>query len=145
MNHKNIIFWFLCISFIGLEFHSTAQTQQEGAQLNVNDSLTLPQILKQVLGSYPSIARAQEAIQAAEGGIGLAKAGYYPNISADAGYTRIGPVPELTIPNLGHFVMAPNDNYDASITVHENIYDFDKTKTKCSIRTIEQGTISEEC
>ena len=128
MNHKNLIFWFLCISFIGLEFNSSANPQQEGSQLNINDSLTLPLILKQVLGSYPSIARAQEAIQAAEGGIGLAKSGYYPTVNADAGYTRIGPVPELTIPNLGHFVMAPTDNYDAAFTVHENIYDFDKTK-----------------
>ena len=90
--------------------------------------LTLPQILTQVLATYPTVARAQQAIQAAEGEIGLAKSGYYPNITANAGYTRIGPVPELTIPNLGHFVMAPYDNYNATATVYENVYDFEKTE-----------------
>ena len=127
MKVKNVIFCLVCVLFTGIAFHATGLPQQEAPPFNINDSLSLPDILKQVLASYPTIAKAQEAIQAAEAGVGLAKSGYYPNINANAGYTRIGPVPELTIPNLGHFVMAPNNNYDAAVNVHGNIYDFEKT------------------
>ena len=73
--------------------------QQNTTAVNINDSLSLPAILKQVLATYPTVIKAQEAIQAADAGIGLAKSSYYPNIGGNAGYTYIGPVPELTMPN----------------------------------------------
>ncbi len=92
------------------------------------DSLPLPVILKQVLETYPSVAKAQEAIRAAEAGIGLAKSAYYPNATGMAGYTRIGPVPEMTIPDLGTFSLAPNNNYNAQVNVYGTLYDFEKTR-----------------
>jgi len=128
MKVKNVIFCIVFASFTGITIHVSGQARQQGTPFSVNDSLSLPQILKQVLVSYPTIDKAQEAIQAAEAGVGLAKSGYYPNITANAGYTRIDPVPELTIPILGHFIMAPNNNYNASVGVYENVYDFEKTR-----------------
>jgi len=127
MNVRNLIFSLAPLILTTLAFHATGLPQQEAPPFNINDSLPLPVILKQVLASYPTIAKAQEAIRAAEAAVDLAKSGYYPNIGANAGYTYIGPVPELTIPNLGHFVMAPNNNYNAMVGVHGNIYDFEKT------------------
>ena len=130
MKVKNVIFCIVFASFTGITIHISGQARQQWTPFSVNDSLSLPQILKQVLVSYPTIDKAQEAIQAAEAGVGLAKSGYYPNITANAGYTRIDPVPELTIPILGHFIMAPNNNYNASVGVYENVYDFEKTRSK---------------
>ena len=133
MKVKNVITRIVFGFFMSMVLPTSALPQQGAPPLNVNDSLTLPEILKHVLLSYPTIAKAQEAIGEAEAAVGLAKSGYYPNIGANAGYTRIGPVPELTIPNLGHFVMAPYNNYDAAINVHENIYDFEKTTRKVQL------------
>lgn len=133
MKIKNLIFYLVIASLSGTASYADGQTPQQGNSFSVRDSLSLPQILKQVLLSYPTVEKAMEAIQVAEGGIGLAKSGYYPNITASAGYTRIGPVPELTIPNLGHFVMAPNDNYEATVSVFENVYDFEKTRRQVDL------------
>jgi outer membrane protein len=127
MKNKTIIFCFVFKAFISSIINLSACPQQVTSQIDVNDSLSLPQILNQVLENYPTVAKAQEAIQAAEAGIGLAKSGYYPNINANAGFTRIGPVPELTIPDMGHFSLVPNNNYNASVSIYENIYDFEKT------------------
>ena len=95
----------------------TAIAQNQPSQINVKDSLSLSQILSQTLTSYPTIAKAEEAIRMAEAEIGLAKSGYYPNVNANGTYTRISPVPELTIPEFGHFKFVPNNNYDASISI----------------------------
>jgi len=53
------------------------------------------------------VIKATEAIKTAEGLIALARSGYYPTISGEADYTIIGPVPKLTIPNMGSFELAP--------------------------------------
>jgi len=127
MKVKNVITCFIFTAFIAPAIHASAQWQQESSQAGAGDSLSLPQILKQVLDTYPTVVKAQEAIQAAEAGISLAKSGYYPNIAGAAGYTRIGPVPDLTIPEMGHFSLAPNNNYNATVSIYGNIYDFDKT------------------
>jgi len=133
MKIKNRIIGFVCVIFTGFAFTPGSLAQQAVPAFNANDSLSLPVILRQVLATYPTVAKAQEAIEAAEAGVGMAKSGYYPNAGASAGYTRIGPVPELTIPNLGHFVMAPNDNYNATVAVSENVYDFEKTSRNVAV------------
>jgi outer membrane protein len=133
MKVKNLIICFFFISLSGILCHASGLPQQEWISLNTIDSLSLPQILKQVLESYPTVVKAKEAIQVAEAGIGLAKSGYYPNINANAGYTRIDPVPDMTIPNLGHFSFAPNNNYNVVVNVYENVYDFEKTARKVQL------------
>ena len=133
MNNKHLIFCFLCVAFIGIAFYTSGCPQQAGTSRNINDSLTLPQILKQVLVSYPTIAKAQEAIQLAEANIGLAKSGYYPVIDASGSFTRIGPVPSFTVPGMGSFNFAPENNYNLSANVYETIYDFEKTARKIKL------------
>jgi outer membrane protein TolC len=127
MKAKYRIFCFVFAALTGMGIWTPVLAQQDSTLINVNDSLSLPLILQQVRTNYPSVIKAQQAIQAAEAGIGLAKSGYYPYISADAGYTRIDPVPSLTIPGAGHFKFVPNNNYNVSVGVYENVYDFEKT------------------
>ena len=91
------------------------------------DSLTLSKIISLIVQNHPSVKEAAEAINMADAGIGLAKSGYYPNIDASAGYTRIGPKQELTFPGLGTFQLYPADNYAANLNYYQTIYDFGKT------------------
>jgi outer membrane protein len=128
MKVKRVIFYLVVAALAGPGFQMISFPQQPAGQISTVDSLSLPMILEQVLATYPSVTKAQEAIQAAEAGIGLAKAGYYPNITGMAGYTRIGPVPDLTIPNMGQFSLAPYNNYNATVGIYENAYDFEKTR-----------------
>jgi len=92
------------------------------------DSINLQQVVQKVIETYPSVLRAQESIHTAEAGIGLAKSAYYPDIDLGAGYTRIGPVPSITIPNMGTFDMASANNYNTSLNIHQTVYDFSKTE-----------------
>jgi outer membrane protein TolC len=106
---------------------TSAQGIKTDPQLPGNDSLSLPQILQTVLQSYPTVVKAQETINAAGAAIGLARSGYYPVVEADAGYTRIDPVPSVSFPGLGDFNFAPNNNYNTGVSVYETLYDFEKT------------------
>lgn len=116
---------------------------QQASSAGSVDSLSLPQILDKVLATYPTVMKAREAIQAAEAGIGLARSGYYPNINANVGYTRIDPVPEITIPDMGSFSMMPNNNYNASVSVYQTIYDFEKTARNVQLQESTK-TLTEE-
>jgi outer membrane protein TolC len=108
-----------------------------------NDSLTLQQIIQQVSSSYPAVLKAQEAINSADAAIGLARSGYYPDISGQAGYTRLGPSSKLSIPMLGTFELYPQDNYNIEADVRQTIYDFSKTSR--NVKMEESGkTVSEK-
>jgi hypothetical protein len=61
MKNKTIIFCFVFTAFISSIINLLASPQQVTSQIDVNDSLSLPQILKQVLENYPTVAKAQEA------------------------------------------------------------------------------------
>jgi len=107
-----------------------------------NDSLSLQQILQQVTSSYPTVLKAQEAISSADAAVALARSGYYPDISGQAGYTRLGPVSKLSIPMLGTFQLYPENNYNAEVDVRQTIYDFSKTSR--NIKMEESGKMISE-
>lgn len=91
------------------------------------DSLSLSQILNEVIHNYPSIKKAQSDIESADAKIGLAKTAYLPDVNVSASYTLIGPTSTITIPTLGSFQMSSANNYSAMLNINENIYDFGKT------------------
>ena len=108
-----------------------------------NDSLSLQQILQQVNSSYPTVLKAQEAINSADAAVALARSAYFPDISGQASYTRLGPASKLSVPMLGSFQLFPENNYNAELDIHQTIYDFSKTSR--NIRMEESGkTISEK-
>ncbi len=104
--------------------------QQASGQTSISaftaDSVDLQLVVKRVIETHPSVLKAQEAMNAVEAGIGLAKAAWYPEIDLGAGYTRIGPVPSITIGG-GSLDMAPANNFNTSLNIHQTIYDFSKT------------------
>ncbi|MGA3014066.1 MAG: TolC family protein [Bacteroidales bacterium] len=136
----NIIAYLLIIL---LPIFATGQNTHQFPLPGVNDSLTLQQILQQVTTSYPTVLTAQEAIISADAAIGLAKSGYYPDISGQAGYTRLGPASKLSIPMLGSFELYPQNNYNVEVDARETIYDFSKTSRKVKMEE-SQKSISEK-
>ncbi len=106
------------------------------------DTLALEQVMGEVMRNYPAILAAEEALNHADAQIGLARSGYYPNLNASANASHVGPVPQLTIPNMGVFKLFPENNFDAGLDVQQQIYDFGKTSDRIHLarekKTLEQ-------
>lgn len=105
-----------------------AQTESTNLAMN-EDSLTLQQIESRVLENHPMVRKAEESVNQAEAQIGLAKSGFYPDINASVNVSNVGPVPNLTVPDLGSFQLFPDNNFNAGLNVRQNIYDFGKTSS----------------
>jgi len=97
-------------------------------QVNASDSLELVPLINKVIQTYPTVQQATEALNAADLKIELARSSYLPNAMFSGTYAHIGPVPSLTLPNLGSFSLAPRENVDAGVKVSQQISDFGKTK-----------------
>ena len=98
----------------------------QGQNKTSGDSLSLNEILKEVIHNYPSIKKAQSDIVYSEAKIGLANSAYLPDVNVTSSFTRLGPTQSITIPNLGSFQLFPDNNYSAMLNINENIYDFGK-------------------
>jgi outer membrane protein len=92
------------------------------------DSLTLKKIIERVVSTHPTVKDAEEAINNANARIGLARTGYYPVASVEAGYSYIEPVVKLSLPDVGSFQLYPSHNYSAAINFRQVIYDFGRTR-----------------
>jgi outer membrane protein TolC len=108
-------------------------TGQNNSKEFTGDSVDLQQIVTKVIETHPSVLKAEEAINSVDAGIGLARSAYYPDVDFGANYTRIGPVPAISVPDLGSFNMAPADNYNTAVNVRQTVYDFSKTKTNIQL------------
>ena len=111
------------------------------------DSLSLNSIISEVVQNHPMVRKAMEDLNNSDAKIGLAKSANLPNIDFGANYSRIGPVSEITIPDMGTFSFMPNDNYSAAFYANQTLYDFGKTEKNIllekqgkviSVQTIEQ-------
>jgi len=125
--------------------------QNSEIYIQADDSLSLEWIIQEVIHTHPMVKSAEEDLNKADAQIGLARSGYYPNISFSANVNTVGPVPSLTIPDLGTFSFVPRNNYAGVFNVQQNIYDFGKTDrnvalageskklTETSIEQVKQG------
>jgi len=91
-----------------------------------SDSLTLSGILNTVVNTYPTLKKVEKELNSADAKIGLSKTAYLPDVSFSTSFNRIGPV--TTIPFGGETLqLYPENVYNATISVNQNIYDFGKT------------------
>jgi len=111
------------LPLIGILIIGTAKGQTVS-----NDSLTLNAIIGEVTANHPMVKKALEDLNISDAKIGLAEASYLPNIDVTSSYTRIGPISEISIPEMGTFSFYPHDNYSAALNVNQTIYDFGKTE-----------------
>jgi outer membrane protein TolC len=133
MKRNNILLIIpLLLFFIGLKTNKISGQTIDNSKLST-DSITLETIIKQVILQHPSIQSAEEALKSADARIEQAKASLRPMVDGEASYARIGPVPAISIPNLGSFKMAPADNYNASINYVQNLYDFGKSESEIAV------------
>jgi len=97
------------------------------------DSLSLNAIIKEVVQNHPMVKKAMEDLNISDAKIGIAQSAYLPNIDFATAYSRMGPISEITLPDVGTFSLMPKDNYSATINVTQTIYDFGKTEKNVSL------------
>jgi len=97
------------------------------------DSLTLNTIISEVVQNHPLVKKAMESLNTSDAKIGIAQANNLPEIDFSTSYSRIGPISELTIPNMGTFAFMPKDNYSTGVNVNQTISDFGKTGKSISL------------
>jgi len=90
------------------------------------DSLSLHDILNEVIHNYPSIKKTQSDIESSDAKIGLAKTAYLPDVNVSGSFTLLGPTTSLSL-NGNSFQLYPPDMYSAALNISESIYDFGKT------------------
>ncbi|MGD1046181.1 MAG: TolC family protein [Bacteroidota bacterium] len=91
------------------------------------DSLSVEQAVQRVLQIHPAIEQALANTRAAEARVSQASSVKLPDVTTEADYVHIGPVPAFSFPGFGNLVLAPQDNYDAHIVGRYTAYDFGKT------------------
>ena len=91
-----------------------------------SDSLTVNKAVALVLRNHPALQQAQQRIEASRALVGSSRSSFYPQVSGNGSYNRIGPVPTVDIPGSGSFSMAPANNWDFFLGVHQLVYDFGK-------------------
>lgn len=105
-------------------------------QNSTSDSLTMNQILSEVIANYPALKKAKQELVYADAKIGLTKTAYLPDVNFSSSYSRVGPTTSITMPINGTsrtFSLFPENVYSASISVNENIYDFGKTSKNLTL------------
>lgn len=90
------------------------------------ESLTLDDALRLTREHNPKARQASEDVKAAEARVTEGRSGYFPQISAKAGYRYLDPVSEISLGGTTMKFM-PNNNYDARITAEMILYDFGRT------------------
>jgi len=90
------------------------------------DSLTLDDALRLTRERNPKALQASEEVKAADARVTQGRSGYFPQVSAKAGYRYIDPVSEISLGGTALKFM-PNNNYDARITAEMMIFDFGRT------------------
>jgi outer membrane protein len=96
------------------------------AQTPIPDSLTVEQAVQLVLQNHPAIQQASQGVIAAGARVEQSRSAYYPEIEANAFYSRVAPVPSLEVPGLGSFSLFPKNNYNANLSVRHTFFDFGK-------------------
>ena len=85
--------------------------------------ITLDEAIRLTREHNPRALQAADEVKAAEAKVTQSRSGWYPQISAKAGYTYLDPVSELPIGgSMMQFV--PNNNYDAKVTAEMMLFDF---------------------
>lgn len=120
---RKIIFLLLLLFFIPARSLFAADDIKKG------DILSLRQCIAIALKNHPTVSAAAGAIHQSESKIGKARAGYYPQLSLQSGYSRIGP-PAASLTNSSY------DYYSNALNLNQTLFDFGKTSTAVDIQKL---------
>lgn len=119
------------IFFCLLLFTFLFASESYGADtINKGDLLNLHQCIDIALQRHPNINAAAGTIRANESKIGQARANYYPQLTFQSGYQRIGPSPSSLLRS------DPYNQYSNTLNLSQNIFDFGKTSTQVEIQNL---------
>ncbi|OGX83543.1 hypothetical protein BEN49_01945 [Hymenobacter coccineus] len=90
-----------------------------------SDSLTLGGTVQAVLDANPGLTNLTELANAASGRLAQSQAGFLPQITGTATYTRLDPVSKVAFGN-DVLSFVPNNNFDAHLTAQYELLDFGK-------------------
>ncbi len=110
--------------------YSSATDKPPPAMVAKGETVNLQKCVEIALERQPNILAARNAQSALQGRVGQAKAGYYPKVDLSAGYNKTQPVPSPLIRT------APGiyDQYTASASLTQTLYDFGKTSALVGIQ-----------
>jgi outer membrane protein len=120
---KKIIFVFIFILFAS---HNVLAAEL----ISKGDVLNLQQCIDIAMQKHPSINSSASAVRASESKIGQARANYFPQVTFQSGYQRIGPSPS-SAPSID-----PYNQYSNTLNVNQTIFDFGKTINQVQIQSL---------
>jgi outer membrane protein TolC len=120
---RKIIFCSICIIF---SINNALATEL----IAKGDVLTLRQCIEIALKKHPSINAATYTVKANESKIGQAQANYYPQLTLQSNYQRIGPYSTSLLRS------DPYNQYSNTLNLNQNIFDFGKTSTQVEIQSL---------
>lgn len=100
-------------------------------QIKSGDVLNLQQCINIALQQHPNLFAAAATIRANESKIGQARANYFPQLTLQSGYDRIGPSSSSSLSRSD-----PYDRYSSYLNLSQNIFDFGKTSTQVEIQSL---------
>ena len=99
------------------------------SQNKEKDSLTVKDVIYLSVQNRPLIRQKEEELRAAQSRVEQQRSAYLPNVEGGLFYTRIAPIPAFAF--LGeNLELAPADNYDFHVFIHQTLYDFGKRDTQ---------------
>ncbi|MGE5498110.1 MAG: TolC family protein [Syntrophothermus sp.] len=105
--------------------------------------IDLGRAIELTLQNQPVIRQAEKQVEAAGARVNQANTFYSPNVEASASYFRIGPVPEFELPGGLSMAIAPENNYDAHISLQHTLYDFGRRDAQTALAGSLKNTASD--
>jgi len=103
----------------------TKDRAEEGG-ITPGETLTLTRCIEIALKKNPNIVAATNTVEVSRSRVGEARSGYYPQLSASAGYTRSNPT-TVTTPSQRY------GEYQGSVTLSQTLLDFGKTSSSVNV------------
>ncbi len=94
------------------------------------DVLNLERCINIALQNHPSINAASSTVRVSESKIGQARANYFPQITFESGYQRVGPA------SLTSVRADPYNQYTNTLNLSQNLFDFGKTFNQIQIQSL---------
>ena len=123
---KKILFYIFFLLFL-----ISSQNLWASDAIQQGDILTLRQCIDIALKNHPAIQAAAGTVRQSESKIGQARSGYFPQITFNSGYSRMGPT-ETSLRS------DPYNNYSNTLNLNQTLFDFGKTYTKVRIQSLQK-------
>ena len=117
------------VLLLGLSIPCAAGAQEI---IKKGELLTLDRAISIAVERHPNIIASRNSVDAAQSRVGQARANYYPQLDMSAGYSRVKPASASQAFNAGS---SSFNQYVASLSLSQNIYDFGTTKTQIDIQS----------